>query len=105
VNGKYLPVRTKQGGVLYDSDSLVSKENFEQLRSFLKNRVEEFKDEIQNGNAKANPYRYKKEHACEYCKFRPVCSFAGLSGKEERKLRELEAGAVWGEIGQKNRDK
>jgi len=105
VNGKYLPVRTKKDGVLYDSAALVSKENFEHLRSYLKNRVERFSDEIQNGNAKANPYRYKKEHACEYCKFKAVCSFAGLSGKEERKIRELEAEVVWGEIGPKSNDK
>ena len=105
VNGKYLPVRTKQGGVLYDSDALVSKENFEHLRDYLKKRVEEFKEEIQAGNAKSNPYRYKKENACEYCKFKAICSFGGLCGKEERKIRELEAGVVWGEIGPKNNSK
>lgn len=102
VNGKYLPVRTKVGGVLYDSDSLVAEKNFEQLRAYLKKQVEAFKTEIQNGNANANPYKYKQEHACKYCKFKAVCSFEELSGKEERKIRDFEAGVVWGEIGQKS---
>lgn len=86
VNANYLPVRTKKDGTLYDSELLVEQKFFDTMRQNLKDKVNELKDEILDGNAKANPYRYKNENACEYCKFKQVCSFGSLSGKEERKL-------------------
>jgi len=104
VNAKYLPVRTKADGELYASASLATADNMTQMREHLKRLVSEFKDEIQNGNAKANPYRYQKESACEYCKFKTVCSFDKLNGKEERILHKAEAGQIWETIGQKNKE-
>jgi len=86
VNAKYLPVRTKKEGDLYESDTLVEQTYFDTMRQHLKDKVNSFKDEIRDGNANANPYRYRNENACEYCKFKPVCSFGSLNGKEERKL-------------------
>jgi len=105
VNAKYLPVRTKADGELYASAALATEENLEHMRTHLKHLVEGFKEEIRSGNAKANPYRYQKESACDYCKFRQVCSFESLSGKEERKLRKAEADTIWETIGQMNNDR
>lgn len=86
VNAKYLPVRTKKEGDLYESETLVEQAYFDAMRQHLKDKVNSYKDEIRDGNAGANPYRYRDEYACEYCKFKTVCSFGSLSGKEERKL-------------------
>lgn len=103
VNAKYLPVRTKADGELYPSAALATEENIGQMRKHLKQLVSGFKDEIRNGNAKANPYSYQKENACEYCKYKPVCSFGSLNGKEERVLRKAEADKIWETIGQQNK--
>ncbi len=105
VNAKYLPVRTKADGALYASSSLATEENITRMRTHLKALVTEFKDEIRSGTAKANPYRYQKESACDYCKFKQICSFDCLNGKEERNLRKTEADKIWEIIGQKNKDK
>lgn len=105
VNAKYLPVRTKADGELYASAALATQENLEHMRTHLKQLVDEFKEEIRAGNAKANPYRYQKESACDYCKFQQVCSFGSLSGKEERKLKKAEADTIWETIGQRNNDR
>lgn len=105
VNAKYLPVRTKADGALYASDALATEENITRMRTYLKELVTEFKDEIRSGNAKANPYRYQKESACDYCKFKQICSFGSLNGKEERNLRKTEADKIWETIGQKNKNK
>ena len=103
VNAKYLPVRTKADGELYKSASLATEENIGQMREHLKQLVSCFKNEIRSGNAKANPYRYQKENACEYCKYKQVCSFGSLNGKEERILHKAEADKIWETIGQSNR--
>lgn len=105
VNAKYLPVRTKADGELYASAALATEENLEHMRIHLKHLVDGFKEEIRSGNAKANPYRYQKESACDYCKFKQVCSFGSLSGKEERKLKKAEADTIWETIGQMNNDR
>ena len=105
INAKYLPVRTKADGELYASASLATAENMTQMREHLKQLVSEFKDEIRSGNAKANPYRYQKESACEYCKYKAICSFGNLQGKEERILHKAEADQIWEIIGQKNKEK
>jgi len=105
VNAKYLPVRTKADGELYASASLATEENISHMRTHLKELVLELKEEIRSGNAKANPYSYQKESACDYCKFKQVCSFGGLNGKEERKLKKAEADTLWETIGQKSRNR
>jgi len=105
VNAKYLPVRTKADGELYASASLATEENISHMRTHLKELVLELKEEIRSGNAKANPYSYQKESACDYCKFKQLCSFGSLNGKEERKLKKAEADTLWETIGQKSRNR
>ena len=104
VNAKYLPVRTKADGELYASAALASDENIGHMRTYLKNLVDELKEEIRDGNAQANPYRYQSESACDYCKFKQVCSFGCLNGKTERNLRKTEADMIWETIGQSSKN-
>ena len=105
VSAKYLPVRTKADGELYASASLATEENIAHMRTHLKELVLDLKEEIRSGNASANPYSYQKECACDYCKFKQLCSFGSLNGKEERKLKKAEADILWETIGQKSKNR
>lgn len=66
-----LPVAINKQQEFYNS-SVITLEQFEELRKFLAIRLKELVKQIVDGEISINPYKRGKEKACTYCAYRPV---------------------------------
>ncbi|QDI90032.1 helicase-exonuclease AddAB subunit AddB [Salicibibacter halophilus] len=87
-----IPAFMKKGGGISDSkSSVVSQEDFQSLRRYLRAKMKEIGEELTDGNIGIEPYRTdKNEIACTYCPLQSVCQFdPTLSSNDYRLLPTL----------------
>ncbi|MFB5661765.1 helicase-exonuclease AddAB subunit AddB [Alteribacillus sp. HJP-4] len=70
-----VPAAFKKDGSFYANSSVLSKENFADLRQFIRSKLEEVGSSIIEGDTQINPYKVKQLTACSYCPFKAVCQF------------------------------
>jgi ATP-dependent helicase/nuclease subunit B len=77
----------KKDGSLLKSSKVASKEDFENLRQFVRNKYVETGNQIVSGMVEVSPYKLKDRAPCTFCSFKPVCQFdQGVESNEFRKL-------------------
>lgn len=90
-----LPVALNKQKEFYNS-SVITLEQFEELRKYLTCRLKELGRQIVDGQIAINPYKRGKEKACTYCVYRPVCQFDPiLEDNLFRLLLDPDEAAIW----------
>lgn len=77
----------KKDGSLLKSSKVASKEDFDHLRQFVRNKYVETGNGIVSGIVDVSPYKLKDRAPCTFCSFKPVCQFdQAVESNEFRKL-------------------
>ena len=73
----HICISFNKGGSLSKSSAqfIRSREEFEQLLSYLPVLIRETAEEILHGNIRVSPYRFQNRNACTFCAYRSVCAF------------------------------
>lgn len=90
----YLPVKVSGGG--FTGASLVTLEQFGQLRRHVEKKLRDIAIELKSGRIDADPYlKGGDDNACRYCKFSSACGFGSLPSDGYRQLRTLRGDDFW----------
>ena len=85
-----LPAEWKSGGALGGRSHAASPGALKDLAAFADRRMHEFAGRIFAGERAARPYRTKKNDACKWCPYGPVCGFdRKIPGMEQREPDEM----------------
>ena len=94
-----IPVAFNKNGSLAKGSQVASKEQFENLCAFVKDKIKETGRDILDGVVAVNPYQMKKQTACDYCSYRQICGFDGkIPGYQFRRLPIFDDEEVWRKI-------
>ncbi|WP_202081171.1 helicase-exonuclease AddAB subunit AddB [Caldalkalibacillus salinus] len=70
-----IPVALKKDGSFYSNSKVASREEFDYLRAFVRQQVEDIGIKITNGDIDIAPYQYKQRTPCTFCSFKSVCQY------------------------------
>ncbi len=91
-----LPVRFKKDGTFYADSSVASQEQFKILEEFVRNKVENLKQKILEGDAALSPFKMDDLTACTYCPYSESCGFdRRLPGCTFRTLEKTDRNEIW----------
>lgn len=77
----------KKDGSLLKSSKVASKEDFDNLRQFVRHKYVETGNGIVSGIVDVSPYKLKDRAPCTFCSFKPVCQFdQAVESNDFRKL-------------------
>ncbi len=94
-----LPVQIKKNGELGARSAVLTLEQFELLRIYLRSQLAATGSEIMDGMVDISPYRQGAFRSCQHCSFKPVCQFDILmDGNEYRLLRPESDSVIWGRL-------
>ncbi|MCF6136768.1 helicase-exonuclease AddAB subunit AddB [Pseudalkalibacillus berkeleyi] len=74
-HSEIIPVATKKDGSFRKGSSLLNKEQFDEVRSYVRSMIGSIGSDIMDGNIDISPYEMQKRTPCTYCSFRSVCQF------------------------------
>ena len=72
-NGEYIPVKVNKDGSYSAYSKLVSQDQFDNLRDFSYELLEETAKKLHEGRIEASPLKDGKSMPCEYCDYKSVC--------------------------------
>lgn len=91
-----LPVSFTKDGGFRKGSSVASREQFQLLNQYVKNKIAEIRSHILSGDAEVSPYEMGKKNACTYCTYQGVCGFdKKIPGYEYRRLRQFTDEEIW----------
>ncbi|WLD94837.1 helicase-exonuclease AddAB subunit AddB [Alkalihalobacillus sp. AL-G] len=70
-----IPVATKKGGGFQKRSSVISHEQFDEVRSYVRSMIGSIGTEITDGKIDISPYEIRKRTPCTFCSYRSVCQF------------------------------
>lgn len=70
-----IPVGLKKDGGFYSNSSVISQEDFEHVRTFVRRKMTEIGERLTEGEIAIHPYKLKQNTPCTWCEYRPVCQF------------------------------
>lgn len=70
-----IPAAFKKDGDFTSSSSVVTKEQFELLRSYVNDKMIEICEEMLSGQVKIEPCKSSKVTYCDYCNYSAICQF------------------------------
>ena len=73
-------VRIQKNGLFYNSAQVLTQREFELLMAHVKGKLQQYANEIFDGESDAKPYRLGDKTGCDYCEMKGIC------GKEKRDL-------------------
>ncbi|MBM4764194.1 helicase-exonuclease AddAB subunit AddB [Bacillus sp. B15-48] len=87
VNSQIISAGFKKDGQLTKASKVATREDFEQLRRFVRNKYVETGNGIVSGIVDIDPFKLKDRLPCTFCSFKSVCQFdKTLESNEFRKL-------------------
>lgn len=96
---RWLPASFKDGRPDPKRSGAISREQFENLRKFVRKKIRELGNGIISGDVSARPYKRQKSTGCDYCRFQAVCGFDRKApGYGYRNLKEPEPEKIWEEM-------
>ena len=94
-----IPVAVKDGLIQEARSSVASRERFQALRGFVRNKLKAAGQRITGGDISVRPYKQGNRSACDYCPYHSVCGFdKKISGYGYRKLDNRKPEDIWQEI-------
>ncbi|OPZ74887.1 MAG: ATP-dependent helicase/deoxyribonuclease subunit B [Firmicutes bacterium ADurb.Bin456] len=95
-NSDLIPVQIKKDGGLGSRSAVLTLEQFELLRCYLRHQLASAGSGIMDGVVEISPYRLGTFRSCQHCSFKPVCQFDPLiEGNEYRLLRQENESVIW----------
>ncbi|WP_071459105.1 helicase-exonuclease AddAB subunit AddB [Bacillus massilinigeriensis] len=86
-NSDIISAGFKKDGTLTKASKVATRNDFDYLRQFVREKYVETGDEIIGGNVDISPYRLKDKLPCTFCSFKSVCQFdPSLGTNDYRKL-------------------
>lgn len=70
-----IPVKLKKDQTPDAYSKVASKEEFEVITEFARNKLREIGKDIYDGNVEVNPIKTKKIDSCAFCGYQPICRF------------------------------
>ncbi|MGG1689880.1 helicase-exonuclease AddAB subunit AddB [Heyndrickxia ginsengihumi] len=74
-NSQIVSAGLKKDGQLSARSEVATKDNFEEIRDYVRNIYKKAGNDIVSGVVDISPYKIKKETACQVCPFKSVCQF------------------------------
>lgn len=101
-----IPVRIKTDGTISEgSSSTATAEQFQALRTYVKQAIGGICEEILEGRIDISPYIKKGTAPCRYCSYSSVCQFdPSVKGNKYRVLKDIKEEEAW-ELIEKEIDK
>ena len=94
-----IPVAMKDGFVTEARSSVASRERFQALRQYVREKLRAAGREILDGTVSVNPYKQGSRTGCDYCPYHAVCGFdKKTAGYGYRRLKALKPEEIWSEI-------
>jgi ATP-dependent helicase/nuclease subunit B len=94
-----LGLKIKKDGDFKKGAPILTENQFHLLRKHLHYFLQETGEDILNGNISISPYRQGKDHACQYCSYKPVCHFDPyLPENSYRTLPVLKDSDIWNQF-------
>jgi ATP-dependent helicase/nuclease subunit B len=91
-----IPARMNKGDVLGSTPSVVSLEQFDILREYVRDTMVRICEDMLNGNIEIKPSKSKKHTACNYCSFASVCQFdPSMKDNKYRYVNKKKDEEVW----------
>ena len=85
-----VPVKFNKDGSLAKTSKVVAEEHFRIMMEYATKKIIASKEEIKQGNIKAEPYRQGDSTGCDYCEYKHICKFdTRLEGYHYRNLKKL----------------
>ena len=85
----FYPLRMNKNRTLGSASKALSKENFDTVLAYTKEKEKELKDVMYQGEVAALPYVLDEMTGCDYCGCRDICGFdQRIEGCEYRRLRK-----------------
>ena len=89
-NSNFIPVGKNKDGSLSRYSKVLAPAEFQTLLEYTKQKEQELKQRILDGEAHARPYEMGNSTGCDYCSFKDICGFEpGLDGYEYQNLEKL----------------
>ncbi|WNS76814.1 helicase-exonuclease AddAB subunit AddB [Bacillus sp. DTU_2020_1000418_1_SI_GHA_SEK_038] len=76
----------KKDGTLSKRSKIASKQEFEQLRQYVRKMYTKTGNQITEGKVDISPYKMKDKTPCTFCSFKPVCQFDESLGANEYRM-------------------
>ncbi len=85
-----IPVKYNKDGAMAKTSKVVAEEHFKTMMEYATKKILASKEEIKQGNIKAEPYRQGNATGCDYCEYRHICKFdTKIEGYHYRDLTKL----------------
>jgi ATP-dependent helicase/nuclease subunit B len=86
-----IPAQIKTDGTTAASSRAYSEEVLREISNYVNLKIRRLSTEILAGGIARNPYEYKEQSACTYCRYSEVCGFdERLPGCEKRSIMALD---------------
>lgn len=94
-----IPVALKKDDTFYSNASVVSYEQWDQLRQFVRSKIKQIGQDISCGVVSIEPYQLGDRTPCQFCDYKAVCQFDPMiEGNQYRKLSKTSDEEIWREI-------
>ncbi|WP_408010627.1 helicase-exonuclease AddAB subunit AddB [Pseudalkalibacillus sp. A8] len=101
-HSEIIPVATKKDGSFRKGSSIMNKEQFNEVRSYVRSMIGSIGTDITNGNIDIAPYEMQKRTPCTFCSFRSVCQFDhSLEENNYRLLKNIKDDELFEQIRKK----
>lgn len=91
-----LPVAVKKDDSFYSNASVISMEEWNILRQYVRNKMKQIGEQIQDGVVSIEPYQLGDRTPCQYCDYRSVCQFdSAFDGNQYRRLDRHDGDELW----------
>ena len=102
---KMLPVAINKDETFRSGSSVVSMEEWNVLRQFVRKKIKQIGTEITDGKLAIEPYQLADKTPCQYCDYKSFCQFdQALAGNQYRKLRKCDQDEVWKQLREEDSD-
>jgi len=94
-----IPVHIKKDGEIGARSAVLTSEQFELLRRYMRYQLVSAGSEIMDGVVEISPYRLGAFRSCQHCSFKPVCQFDLLiEGNKYRLLHQERDSVIWSRL-------
>ncbi|MCI1945043.1 helicase-exonuclease AddAB subunit AddB [Clostridium luticellarii] len=95
-----IPASVKKDGSLSElRSSLATMDQFQLLRKYVRNTIENICEKMLEGSIEITPYKDKNRSACTYCIYSAICQFdTSIKGNRYKIVRDKSDEEVWKDI-------
>lgn len=91
-----IPASVNKGGTLGKNSSVATMEQFNILKGYVRKLLKELSSEILKGSVHIRPTKSRRDTACKYCAYLPVCQFdTAFEENKYRLLHEKSREEIW----------